>query len=52
MKKLESSFYVVANIGPSASEKKDNADAGLNKKIVKGYERVLRARLEDAFILL
>ena len=45
MDKLESRFYVVSNIGASASEKKD---AGLNKKIVKGYKRVLRARLKDA----
>ena len=45
MEKLESRFYVFSNIGASDSEKKD---ADLDKKIVKGYERVLRARLEDA----
>ena len=55
IKILKSRFHVVSNIGPPASEKKDNGlnkkekkDAGLNKKIVKGYERVLRARLKDA----
>ena len=45
MEKLESRFYVFSNISAPDSEKKDT---GLNKKIVKGYERVLRARLEDA----